>query len=117
LGDFDQSFYVTIAYDIVHHGVFSNGKFDKVENAHTVPPPGRFFGPVYPTLVAAAMKIDSRFARTVDCKVSKPITKAEPDPITRPRITRPAKSMCFRSISCMLCCSLLACSQSLWPPR
>jgi hypothetical protein len=27
LADFDQSFYLTIAYDIRHHGVFSNGIF------------------------------------------------------------------------------------------
>ena len=69
LSDFDQSFYLTIAYDIVHHGVFSNGIFDKVDSTREAPPPGRFFGPVYPALVVAAMKIDPRFARAVDCSV------------------------------------------------
>src|SRR5215207_5296 len=69
LSDFDQSFYLTIAYDIAHHGVFSNGVFDKVNSTRGVPPPGRFFGPVYPALVVAAMKVDSRFARAVDCSV------------------------------------------------
>jgi hypothetical protein len=69
LSDFDQSFYLTIAYDIVHHGVFSNGVFDKVDSTREAPPPGRFFGPVYPALVVAAMKLDSRFARAVDCSV------------------------------------------------
>ena len=69
LSDFDQSFYLTIAYDIVHHGVFSNGVFDKVNSTRGVAPPGRFFGPVYPALVVAAMKVDSRFARAVDCSV------------------------------------------------
>jgi hypothetical protein len=69
LSDFDQSFYLTIAYDVVHHGVFSNGVFDKVDSARAAPPPGRFFGPVYPALVVAAMKLDSRFARAVDCSV------------------------------------------------
>src|SRR5215213_1130687 len=69
LRDFDQSFYLTIAYDIVHHGVFSNGVFDKINSTREAPPPGRFFGPVYPALVVAAMKVDSRFARAVDCSV------------------------------------------------
>lgn len=69
LSDFDQSFYLTIAYDIVHHGVFSNGVFDKVNSTREAPPPGRFFGPVYPALVVAAIKVDPRFARAVDCSV------------------------------------------------
>ena len=69
LSDFDQSFYLTIAYDIVHHGVFSNGIFDKIDSTRETPPSGRFFGPVYPALVVAAMKIDPRFARAVDCSV------------------------------------------------
>src|ERR671921_2511002 len=69
LRDFDQSFYLTIAYDIVHHGVFSNGVFDKVDSTRETPPSGRFFGPVYPALVAAAMQIDPRFARAVACSV------------------------------------------------
>ena len=69
LSDFDQSFYITIAYDIVHHGVFSNGVFDDVDSTQAAPPPGRFFAPVYPALVAGAMKLDPRFARAVDCSV------------------------------------------------
>jgi hypothetical protein len=69
LSDFDQAFYLTIAYDLVHHGVFSNGVFDDVNSTAAVPPPGRFFGPVYPWLAVAAMKIDPRFARAVDCVV------------------------------------------------
>jgi hypothetical protein len=69
LMDFDQSFYLTIAYDLEHHGVFSNGVFDDVKSTHAPPPPGKFFGPVYPWLVLAATKIDARFAKAVDCSV------------------------------------------------
>jgi hypothetical protein len=69
LGDFDQSFYLTIAYDLNHHGVFSNGVFDKVNSTVAVPSPGIFFGPVYPWLIVAATKIDGRFAQAVDCSV------------------------------------------------
>jgi hypothetical protein len=68
-GDFDQSFYLTIAYDLNHHGVFSNGVFDKVSSPVEAPPPGKFFGPVYPWLIVAATRIDARFARAVDCGV------------------------------------------------
>src|SRR6188472_50717 len=69
LSDFDQSFYLTIAYDLNHHGVFSNGVFDKVDSTVAVPPPGMFFSPVYPWLIVAATKIDARFAEAVDCSV------------------------------------------------
>jgi len=69
LRDFDQSFYLTIAYDLNHHGVFSNGVFDDVDSTVKAPPPGRFFGPLYPWLVVAATRIDDRFAQAVDCSV------------------------------------------------
>ena len=69
LSDFDQAFYLTIAYDLTHHGVFSNGVFDDVNSTVAVPPPGRFFGPVYPWLVVAATKLDPRFAAAVSCNV------------------------------------------------
>jgi hypothetical protein len=69
LSHFDQSFYLTIAYDLDHHGVFSNGVFDEVNSATAAPPPGMFFGPLYPWLVLAMTKVDPRFARAVDCSV------------------------------------------------
>src|SRR6266702_3667798 len=70
LMDFDQSFYLTIAYDLDHHGTFSNGVFDEVKSSVATPPPGKFFGPVYPWLVLTAMKLDARFAEAVDCAVA-----------------------------------------------
>jgi hypothetical protein len=69
LGDFDQAYYLTVAYDLDHHGVFSNGVLDDVDSTVAVPPPGMFFGPLYPWLIAGVMKIDARFARSVDCGV------------------------------------------------
>ena len=69
LSDFDQSFYLTIAYDLKRHGVFSNGVFDDVESPVAVPPPGMFFGPLYPWLIVGATRLDPRFARAVDCSV------------------------------------------------
>jgi hypothetical protein len=67
--DFDQGFYVTIAYDLDKHSVFSNGPFAKADSTLARPPPGMFFGPLYPTLVLAAMKLDPRFAAAVSCAV------------------------------------------------
>jgi hypothetical protein len=69
LNDFDQSFYLTIAYDLDRHGVFSNGIFDDVDSTKAAPLPGMFFAPLYPALVLAATKIDARFARAVECSV------------------------------------------------
>ena len=70
LMDFDQSFYLTIAYDLEHYGTFSNGVFDEVNSSIAKPPPGKFFGPAYPWLVLAAMKLDARFDDAVDCAVA-----------------------------------------------
>jgi hypothetical protein len=69
LRDFDQGFYVTIAYDLDKYGVFSNGPFGTVDSTIERPTPGMFFGPVFPTLVLAVMKLDTRFAAAVKCSV------------------------------------------------
>ena len=42
LRDFDQVFYVTIAYDLDRYGIFSDGIFDPVDQPAQ---PGMFFGP------------------------------------------------------------------------
>src|SRR3979490_1462290 len=67
--DFDQAYYLTTAYDLDHHGVFSNGLLDDVDSIVAVPPPGMFFGPLYPWLIAGVTKIDAGFAKSVDCAV------------------------------------------------
>ncbi len=42
LSDFDQSFYLTIAYDLDRYGVFSNGVFDETDSTRTAPAPACF---------------------------------------------------------------------------
>lgn len=74
LQDYDQPFYITVAYDLYRWGVFSNGIVADSESktetdSNTRPPPGMFFGPVYPVLVYAGMKLDPRFAAAVRCSV------------------------------------------------
>lgn len=75
LQDFDQTFYISVAYDLDRWGVFSNGIVADSESptdtdSNTRPAPGMFFGPVYPALVVAAMKLDPRFAQAVRCSVA-----------------------------------------------
>jgi hypothetical protein len=69
LYDFDGSFYVTIAYDLDRYGVFGDGLFAEGDSSVTPPKPGMFFGPVFPFLVYAAMRVDPRFAEAVRCSV------------------------------------------------
>ena len=97
--DFDQSFYLTIAYDLARHGVFSNGPFDAVDSTRAAPPPGMFFAPLYPSLVAGVMRLDTRFAAAVACSVT----------ITADAIRRRARSMRHRCCSFTRCCSHWAC--------
>ena len=69
LQDFDQPFYITIAYDLDKWGVFSNGQIGDFDSTYARPPSGMFFGPVYPVLILGAMKLDPRFAEAVRCSV------------------------------------------------
>jgi hypothetical protein len=69
LRDFDQVFYVTIAYDLDRYGTFSDGIFDPVDSSVEPAQPGMFFGPVFPAMVLAVMKLDHRFADAVYCSV------------------------------------------------
>src|SRR3954454_14126599 len=103
LSDFDQSFYLTIAYDLDRHGVFSNGIFDNTDSTVTAPPSGMFFVPLYPALVLAAMKIDHRFAEAVTCSVeSNEGHRAEKTCRPTPRRCSSFMHYCWRSA-----CSLL----------
>jgi hypothetical protein len=69
LRDFDQVFYVTIAYDLDRYGTFSDGIFDPVDSSVEPAQPGMFFGPVFPAMVLAVMKLDHRFSDAVYCSV------------------------------------------------
>jgi hypothetical protein len=69
LRDFDQVFYITIAYDLDRYGIFSDGTFDPVDSSVQPARPGMFFGPVFPAMVLAVMKLDHRFAEAVRCSV------------------------------------------------
>jgi hypothetical protein len=117
LSDFDQSFYITIAYDLIHHGVFSNGVFDDVNSAVAKPPPGMFFGPLYPLLVAAAIEIDPRFAAAVDCSVEakyKPRDGAKCEAYARPIHVMHAGLLALGVIAIALAAEIMFASAALF---
>ncbi len=63
---FDQPFYLGIAYDLVHHGRYTDGFMFTPEATR---PPGMRFAPLYPMLVAAAARVDGGLRRGMDCVV------------------------------------------------
>ncbi len=66
---FDQPFYLGIAYDIGHHGRFTNGYFF-ARGPQAVPrPPGMRFTPLYPALLAGLAAHDPPFSRAMECLV------------------------------------------------
>lgn len=66
---FDQPFYLGIAYDLVHHGRFTNGYFFDPGLPDGARPPGMRFTPLYPALLAGLAAIDPSFSRSMDCLV------------------------------------------------
>jgi len=69
LSAFDGEVYLSIAYDLDRHGVFSNGALDGTDSSRLRPEPGMFYTPVYPALLALAMRLDPRFAAAARCTV------------------------------------------------
>ena len=69
LNVFDQPFYLGIAYDLVHHGRFSDGYMFAEPGPDGVRPAGMRFSPLWPGLVAAAAGLDGRLRAGMDCVV------------------------------------------------
>jgi len=69
LSEYDQPFYIGIAYDLRTTGRFTDGFFFAPADAGQTRPSGMRFSPLYPALVAVAMAVDSTFARAVECVV------------------------------------------------
>ena len=69
LNVFDQPFYLGIAYDLVHHGRFSDGYMFAEPGPDGVRPAGMRFSPLWPGLVAAAAELDARLRAGMDCVV------------------------------------------------
>lgn len=58
LASYDQPFYLGIAYDLEHHGRFTDGFSYAGGGPATIRPPGMRFTPLYPAFLAAAARLD-----------------------------------------------------------
>jgi len=67
--DFDDQFYLGVAYDIRHEGVFTNGYVFSDPNSGPIRPKGMFFAPLYPAFLAVIGSLDAEFGRAMDCTV------------------------------------------------
>jgi hypothetical protein len=67
--DFDDRFYLGVAYDIRHEGIFSDGFVFSEPGPGSNRPPGMFFAPLYPAFLAVIGSLDGKFARAMDCTV------------------------------------------------
>ena len=67
---YDQPFYLGIAFDLLHHGRYTDGYCFAGGDAATLRPPGMRFTPLYPGLLAAAAEIDPSLRRGMDCLVT-----------------------------------------------
>jgi len=64
LTDFDQSFYLTIAYDCVTTARSRTACSTTSISTRAVPKPGMFFAPLYPLAIAGVAALDPQFAAT-----------------------------------------------------
>jgi hypothetical protein len=70
LAEFDQPFYLGIAYDLRHAGRFTDGYFFAQPEADGLRPPSMRFVPLYPALLAGVAHIDSALQVNMDCLVN-----------------------------------------------
>jgi 4-amino-4-deoxy-L-arabinose transferase-like glycosyltransferase len=70
LSSFDQPFYVGIAYDLVHHGRFTDGYFFAQPGADVERPSSMRFTPLYPILLASAAEVEPAFRAAMDCLIA-----------------------------------------------
>ena len=69
LADYDQTFYLGIAYDLRATGRFTDGFVFAKSDAQQPRPPGMRFAPLYPNLIAATAAWDASFANAIACIV------------------------------------------------
>jgi 4-amino-4-deoxy-L-arabinose transferase-like glycosyltransferase len=69
LSEFDQPFYLGIAYDLRHSGRFTDGYFFAKPGADGVRPASMRFTPLYPMLLAGVAQVDGPLRANMDCLV------------------------------------------------
>ena len=68
--EFDQPFYLGIAYDLRHSGRFTDGYFFAQPGPDGLRPSSMRFTPLYPAFLAAVAQIDGALRDNIDCLVA-----------------------------------------------
>lgn len=85
LMDFDQPVYLSIAYDLVHLGRFTDGTEWGTPRANPARPPGMARTPLYPAFLSATALLDPEFNRSLNCFVEHSAAPACPQQAPLPR--------------------------------
>ena len=86
LWSYDEPVYLSIAYDIVHFGRFTDGSAWSTPSVDPARPPGMVRTPLYPLFLAATAALDPIFNETLSCYVERAASPACPRRAPLPRI-------------------------------
>jgi hypothetical protein len=86
LWTYDEPVYLSIAYDIVHFGRFTDGSGWSTPSVDPARPPGAVRTPLYPLFLAATAALDPVFNKTLSCHVEQAASPACPQRAPLPRI-------------------------------
>jgi 4-amino-4-deoxy-L-arabinose transferase-like glycosyltransferase len=86
LWTYDEPVYLSIAYDILHFGRFTEGSAWSAPSVDPARPPGMARAPLYPFFLAATAALDPAFNKTLSCHVEHAASLACPQRAPLPRI-------------------------------
>ncbi len=86
LWTYDEPVYLSIAYDILHFGRFTDGSAWSTPSVDPARPPGMVRTPLYPLFLAATAALDPVFDKTLSCHVEQAGSRACPQRAPLPRI-------------------------------
>jgi hypothetical protein len=86
LWTYDEPVYLSIAYDILHFGRFTDGPAWSTPSVDPARPPGMVRTPLYPLFLAATAALDPAFNKTLSCHVEHAASLACPQRAPLPRI-------------------------------
>ena len=86
LWNYDEPVYLSIAYDILHFGRFTDGSAWGTPSVDPARPPGMVRTPLYPLFLAATAALDPVFNKTLSCHVEHAASLACPQRAPLPRI-------------------------------
>ena len=102
LWTYDEPAYLSIAYDILHFGRFTDGSGWSTPSVDPARPPGMMRTPLYPLFLAATAALDPEFSKTLSCHVEQAASLACPQQAALPRILQ----FVMISFVYLMCCGL-----------